>query len=189
MEQSNEGFAEITLDDIPITQAQTNIPVSSILSQTEGSNNPVDALNIIESENKKNEQRLMKLQEASIIANEDAKFLQKFVYDSSNPNPVYLLGIVLVSLLILYILYYIFLRSSMNGHWYTDKGDKWIINHNMLTNKLCFKSNRMYNGKHGMKIYGSVKNNYVEFGKYYGIWDGCNKLYMLDGTVMTKVIN
>jgi hypothetical protein len=175
--EGTEGLKDILLpkvsDDITANPSANPIDINDDLNKDLTRKNNEDA----------------KIAKASAEGDAEAEYLQKFINDNANPNPVVLIGLIFTSMILIYIIYYLFLRGSMNGEWYTDKGDKWYIHQNMLTNSLCVSSDKKYKGTAGVKLYGSVKSNYVEFSGHYGIWNGYDRLFLLDGTVMTKVSN
>ncbi len=131
--------------------------------------------------NRKKSRSLFKTPEEALA---EANYLQKYIYNNSNPNPIFVGIMILITFLIVYVLYYIFIRESVSGYWYSSNGIELKFKQNMITNNLTITNKTRKN-----VIHGKVKNNLIEFEGKHGLWDGNNKIVLLDGTTLTRISN
>lgn len=143
---------------------------------------PTDVLKNIQDEEWKEKAHQENLIISSIKADKERALLQKKVYDISNPSPIFVTGIVIVILLIMYFIYVIFLKSCMSGEWSDHAGNIWYISHNKFTGNFQVKINNKNRGV------GKVLDNYVRYGDLIGVWNYGNIIMFTEGWQLTRFL-
>lgn len=127
------------------------------------------------------ENRRAKLISESKRTAEEASFLQKYIYDNANPNPVLLVGLIVLVLAVIYILYIYFVKPDATGEWRDTDNNKLNVSHSKF--KGCL--NITVNGT--QKIKGNVADNMVKVGNRIGLWNYTDTIAFLDGSILRKV--
>ena len=126
---------------------------------------------IIERERETEKARQIALLENAAKAEEERKLLQKTVYDSSNPSPIFVTCMVIGTLLIMYIVYVIFLKPCMSGIWIDIAGNQWYIDHSVVKNIFT--------------VY--IDDNYLQFGDLVGVWNYSDQIFFTDGFELNRL--
>ena len=174
----------------------------------------------------KNKEEKRAKKKAEVQAEKD--FLQNYIYDNANDKPHIVICYVLLTVLSLFIFYYIFIRCNVQGKWYTEVGNLYYIKQNMITNNvvLCAGVNDEVDGSAGVNdevdgsagvndevngggasgnariphsYRGKLSGNLLHInlpveklndkGPTIGIWDGKNKIILLNNIVLYRVVN
>ncbi len=141
---------------------------------------PGDVLNATKENEDAERIKQIVLAEKSNKLEEERKLLQKYVYDSANPSPVIIAGIVLSAVIIIYVIYLIFIKPCLTGDWSDVYGNIWCINHNIITGSLLVEN--------GKKINGKVSDNFVEIGELTGVWNYGNTIIFIDGPTLERIL-
>jgi hypothetical protein len=63
------------------------------------------------------------------------EIVRRVVNKTDNPHPALILVICLTTILVIYIIYVLFIKTTFAGHWYTNNG-KIKLNHNKFTDTV-----------------------------------------------------
>lgn len=136
---------------------------------------------IIERERETEKARQTALLENAAKAEEERKLLQKTVYDSSNPSPIFVTCMVIGTLLIMYIIYVVFLKPCMSGIWIDTAGNQWYIDHSVVKNIFTVYVDDNYGGT------GYIYDNYLQFGDLVGVWNYSDQIFFTDGFELNRL--
>lgn len=124
-------------------------------------------------------------------AKEIADSARQMIYDIANPHPVLVALCIVGSLLILYLIYYVWFMDSLEGHWFDKNGMHWHFYHNRLTGKI--KCEIRTGNLRDVVMYGELVKNkvvlYLPIRTLTGIWDGLNKIILENGILLTRSVN
>lgn len=142
---------------------------------------PDDVLKLIERDKQRQQNYETQLKEAAIQAERERALLQKKIYDTSNPSPVFVAAIVMTVLLAMYVLYVLFLKPCLSGAWMDHAGNEWDIAHNRFTGNFQVKINGESSGA------GQTLDNYVRYGDLIGVWDYSNLVCFTEGWQLQRI--
>jgi hypothetical protein len=102
-----------------------------------------------------------------------------YIEDTSHPNPLIIVLIVICYIVVFYALYVSMLKPSPEGEWVDSDGIIWDISH-------CKVSNRLYMSSRKGLLHGSLLGHGVLFDDgSTGIWGGCKiEVYRNGGLVL-----
>ena len=158
---------------------QSEMVLTPVLAQSTA---PEDVIKSIERDRQRQLTYETQLKEAAIKAEREAQLLQKKIYDSSNPSPIFVAAIVITVLLIMYIIYVVFLKPCMSGDWLDHAGNEWTISHNRFTGNFRVKINGECRGV------GKTLDNYVQYGDLVGVWNYHDIIYFTEGWQLQRVV-
>lgn len=136
---------------------------------------------IIERERETEKARQIALLENAAKAEAERKLLQKTVYESSNPSPIFITSMVIGTLLIMYIVYIMFLKPCMSGIWIDNAGNQWYIDHSVFKNIFTVHIDDNYGGT------GYIYDNYLRFGDLVGVWNYSDQIFFTDGFELNRL--
>jgi hypothetical protein len=92
--------------------------------------------------------------------------LVDYLDDSANPNPLAVTFMVVLCFCILYVLYLVFIKSSMEGTWFDQNERVWDIAHGKINDRIYLT------GPRGQSIEGQIQGAgiFLDNG-CTGIWD------------------
>lgn len=159
-----------------------------------------DALQEIKAEQERAAARESQIIEAGKRAAKEAEILQKDVYLNANPNPIFVVCMVIGIILIIYVIYMVFVAKRLSGLWVELDGNGamcghvWKIKHNPLTGTVRVK---IYEAGDDMgdadgnlvaKFSGMLKGSALIFQSGTGIWMARNVVYLYDGHSLNRMI-
>jgi hypothetical protein len=132
-------------------------------------------------ENLKNSEKDKLTEFNSRLQNSDKPYIKNIIYESANPSPIIILLVVIIIVISLFLIYILFLKPSISGEWYDNKGNKWLINHNVLLNKASVEINNNFN------FQCTIIDNYIKCSDLVGAWDYNNTIVFMDGIILSRV--
>lgn len=106
-------------------------------------------------------------------------YLKKYVHENANPSPVFVLGIFILVLVILWVLYLMFIKPNASGIWYDDENNMWEINHCYFRG-LTVRLN-------GENVKCQISDNLFKCGSLLGIWNYSDIIVFINGGSLTRV--
>lgn len=143
---------------------------------------PDDVLKSIEQSKQQEATYQANLQSAAIRAEQERQLLQKKIYDSSNPSPIFVASIVLAVILAMYVIYVVFLKPCLSGEWMDHAGNSWEISHNRFTGTFRVKINGECRGV------GKSLDNYISYGDLIGVWNYGDVITFTEGWHLQRVL-
>lgn len=149
---------------------------------TEISSSPSDVLKLIKDHREQNELHEREFAEKLMKVERERQLLQKTLYESANPSPIYITLLVVFIVIVLYIIYMMFFKPCMTGTWLDHTGTEWNIIHNRFTGNFTVKKLNENDS------YGNVADNYVQYGNLTGIWNYKDTIKFLEGWTLQRVV-
>jgi len=141
-----------------------------------------DVIAAIQKEDSMDRSREIKLQEASIKAEQERQILQKHIYDNANPSPLLITTIGLGVILTMWIIYMLYLKPDASGEWLDDMNNQYILTHNRITGNVRVR----LNGK--CKGFAKLIDNYFRYGELIGVWDYSDSIMFVNGIELTRIL-
>jgi hypothetical protein len=139
----------------------------------------LDTDKIIENQNEKKRQALVKKVE------EDAAVMQKEIFDTINPNPVYVALIIIGILAAIWLLYVLLVKKTICGEWRDTDKCTWFIKQNRFTNDLGITITK--NGDIIDRGRGKLSGNVFSYKGNIGVWNQSNVVVFVNGGGLQKV--
>lgn len=199
---SVDGSFPIEIKDSPLVstsvednsiQGSMNVEDNSIRGSTNVEDNPIrgstnveDGLIAAEKADMDRKERQKRREQIIKENQQGAEILQSYVDNNANPNPVFVIFLVVICISLIYLMYIIFIKSNLQGRWVSSNGQLYYVDQNCFTNRLVFSGVK---GNDEILLKGKLVGNYVELNsKYFGIWNGTDKIFFLDGDVLRRVV-
>ena len=101
-----------------------------------------------------------------------------YVENTSHPNPLVIVLVIIACIAVFYILYISMLKPSPEGEWIDDSDNIWDISHCKVTGRLYLSSRR------GI-LNGSLMGHGILFDDgSTGIWGGCKIEVYRNGAII-----
>jgi hypothetical protein len=143
---------------------------------------PQDVLKNVERQISDSKERERIIMEKSRQAEREKNLLQKIVYDNANPSPVFVVCVAFGVIVALYVIYLLFLKPSACGEWRDASGNKWELNHNLLSGRIKVRINDFCAGA------GQITDNFVRYGDLVGVWDYANEIAFTEGWSIYRLL-
>lgn len=102
--------------------------------------------------------------------------VQRVVRRSENPHPITIIGVIIVSILVIYCLYINAIKKSITGVWVDNEDKSYNINHNK------WKDTIVINNRYPGIVKGNLVILYINNDMQMGVWMD-KKIKWMNGNV------